>query len=143
MAERDKKSLKIAGFYSPHKKSVKRTELTPSSGGDETNNDRSKCEKEEEESCIELVEQVEGLKMENGSESEDGEEEEDEEGWITPDNLQQVCEEMGGVLDEIPESLSVGCITTDFAMQVSNNPLPSLRLTVFLLSLRMCCSRWD
>ena len=140
MAERGEKSLKIAGFYSPHKKSVKRTESTPSNGGDESNNDRSK---EEEEGCIELVEQVEGLKMENSSEPEEREEEEDEDGWITPDNLQQVCEEMGGVLDEIPESLSVGCITTDFAMQVSNNPPLSLRLRVFLLPLRMCCSRWD
>ena len=42
----------------------------------------------------------------------------DSEGWINPDNFQQVCEEMGGVSEEPLTSLPVGCITSDFAMQV-------------------------
>ena len=42
----------------------------------------------------------------------------DNEGWINPDNFQQLCEEMGGVLEEPLNSLPVGCITLDFAMQV-------------------------
>lgn len=42
----------------------------------------------------------------------------DDEGWITPENFQEVCREMGGALEEQPEGVAVGCITTDFAMQV-------------------------
>lgn len=42
----------------------------------------------------------------------------DEDGWITPDNLTQACEEMGGVLEEAAKGLAVACVTTDFAMQV-------------------------
>ena len=51
----------------------------------------------------------------------EGEEEadSDNEGWITPGNLRRVCEEMGGVMEELSQSLAVGCVTTDFAMQVN------------------------
>ena len=114
--------LNIAGFYSPRKKSVRRTESSGKangvSGKVEIDNDRGPCEEEH----IELVEQVESLELENTSEQEDGkEDDDDDEGWITPENLQQVCEEMGSVLDDVPQLLSVGCITTDFAMQARND----------------------
>ena len=39
-------------------------------------------------------------------------------GWITPENLMQACEEMGGVQEETAHNLPVACVTTDFAMQV-------------------------
>ncbi len=57
---------------------------------------------------------------EQGSEGEEEEEEEgeEEEGWITPENFQEVCEAMGGVLEVEPQEIAVGCVTTDFAMQV-------------------------
>ena len=42
----------------------------------------------------------------------------DEDGWITPENIQQVCKDMGGALEEVPENVAVGCLTTDYAMQV-------------------------
>ena len=42
----------------------------------------------------------------------------DSEGWITPENFQQACEEMGGVLEEKANGIAVGCTTTDYAMQV-------------------------
>lgn len=42
----------------------------------------------------------------------------DDEGWITPENFHEVCTEMGGALEEQPMGIAVGCITTDFAMQV-------------------------
>lgn len=57
--------------------------------------------------------------MDKSSEEEGSQdEEEEEEGWITPDNLQRVCEQMGGVLEEEPKGIAVGCLTSDFAMQV-------------------------
>ncbi|KAL5466830.1 hypothetical protein EMCRGX_G030981 [Ephydatia muelleri] len=56
--------------------------------------------------------------MDKSSEEEGSQdEEEEEEGWITPDNLQRVCEQMGGVLEEEPKGIAVGCLTSDFAMQ--------------------------
>lgn len=48
---------------------------------------------------------------------------EDDEGWITPENFHEVCVEMGGALEEQPMGIAVGCITTDFAMQVRSNML--------------------
>ena len=48
----------------------------------------------------------------------DGNNDEDEAGWITPQNLAQACEQMGGVTEEEAQGLSVACVTTDFAMQV-------------------------
>ena len=41
----------------------------------------------------------------------------DEDGWINPDNFEQVCSEMGG-MEEVAMGVQVGCVTTDFAMQV-------------------------
>jgi len=47
--------------------------------------------------------------------------EEDEEGWITPENIQAIRDEMGETdLDAVPADVEVGCITTDFAMQASS-----------------------
>ncbi len=42
----------------------------------------------------------------------------DEEGWINPDNFKEACAEMGGAVEEEPVGVAVGCMTTDFAMQV-------------------------
>ena len=69
-----------------------------------------------EQAVLEVPETEASGKAWEGSDSDD--DDDDDEGWITPENLRQVCEEMGGVLDELPQSLPVGCITTDFAMQV-------------------------
>ncbi len=55
----------------------------------------------------------------NGSEEEeDGDDDDDDEGWINPGNVEQACIEMGGVMEEKPVGVAVGCVTTDFAMQV-------------------------
>lgn len=50
--------------------------------------------------------------------SEDGNEDSDGEsgGWITPRNIQRVRQELGQCT--IPQDVRVGCVTTDFAMQV-------------------------
>ena len=44
----------------------------------------------------------------------------DDEGWITPDNLHEVCKSFGGS-NEVPlsDGIAVGCMTSDYAMQVS------------------------
>lgn len=50
-----------------------------------------------------------------GEEEED--EESDDEGWITPSNLKQAQQDTGHC-DTAPVGVQVGCVTTDFAMQV-------------------------
>ena len=59
----------------------------------------------------------------NGEEDEQEDEQEDEDGgnWITPENLHQVCKAMGGAMEDELDDIAVGCITTDFAIQVSKN----------------------
>ena len=58
------------------------------------------------------------------------EEEEEEDGrWITPDNLQQACEQMGGATEEPAVGVAVGCITTDFAMQVCGHAVCCVCIT--------------
>lgn len=57
-------------------------------------------------------------------ENEAEEEEEDGGGWITPSNIQQVkmdCADWTAPID-----VTVGCLTTDFAMQVNTTPPPPL-----------------
>lgn len=53
----------------------------------------------------------------NSAEEEEEEEESDDEGWITPSNLKQVQQDLGHC-DTAPADIQVGCVTTDFAMQV-------------------------
>ncbi len=59
---------------------------------------------------------------EDEEEEEDGDSDEEEEDgggrWITPSNLKQVKKAMGDKNSE-PARVTVGCLTTDFAMQVS------------------------
>lgn len=51
---------------------------------------------------------------ENGEEDND----DDDNGWITPDNIKHIKNQMGkGTLDALPANVTVGCLTTDFAMQ--------------------------
>lgn len=53
---------------------------------------------------------------ENGEE--DNDDDDDDNGWITPDNIKHIKNQMGkGTLDALPANVTVGCLTTDFAMQ--------------------------
>lgn len=58
-----------------------------------------------------------GNSAEEEEEEEEDEEESDDEGWITPSNLKQVQQDLGHC-DMAPADIQVGCVTTDFAMQV-------------------------
>lgn len=51
-------------------------------------------------------------------ESEDNEDDDDGDGWITPANIREVKQKMGDVNTEMA-NVAVGCLTTDFAIQVS------------------------
>ena len=84
-------------------------------GGDIKNIDSNKCDS------------VSNGEMENTAMAEDEQEEDDEvaeaedydddEGWITPANISDVKRSMG--LNTVSsDQVSVGCLTTDFAMQV-------------------------
>ncbi|VDM66043.1 unnamed protein product [Strongylus vulgaris] len=71
---------------------------------------------------------------------------EDDEGWITEDNLSKALKKMGAV--EVEEGVTVGCLTTDFALQnvllsmhlglVSLNGYRIKKLKSFVLRCRAC-----
>ena len=42
----------------------------------------------------------------------------DDDDWITPDNLHKAREQMGGATTASAKSVTVGCLTTDFSIQV-------------------------
>ena len=46
---------------------------------------------------------------------------EEDEGWITPNNIKKVTKMMGGGLEEEISHVAVGCITTDYAIQVRDS----------------------
>ena len=48
----------------------------------------------------------------------DGDGDGDDDGWITPENVQQAKKDMGGLVEACLEGVVVGCMTDDFAMQV-------------------------
>lgn len=63
-------------------------------------------------------EEEEVEKEENGfEESKDQDSDDDGGGWITPKNIRQIQQEMEQCA--VPKDVRVGCVTTDFAMQVS------------------------
>ena len=51
-----------------------------------------------------------------GDDADDDDDDDDD--WITPDNLHRACEQMGGATTASAEGVIVGCLTTDFSMQV-------------------------
>lgn len=64
------------------------------------------------------TEVMEDEEEEEGEENgDDEEEEEDDVGWITPQNISQVRQQMGRGEEVSLEGVRVGCMTTDFAMQ--------------------------
>lgn len=110
----------MVGFFAPHSKNQerKRTDTDHRLGESDSHTESDIGEEATQKYC-QSPEKVEGVNLkENGCEPSEEEEDSDDEGWITPENFQQACETMGGVLEEVPQSLAVGCITTDFAMQV-------------------------
>ncbi len=58
------------------------------------------------------------LESNEGSKDSQNEDSDDEDSWITPGNYQMACEQMGGALDTGLNGIAVGCVTTDYAMQV-------------------------
>ena len=116
------KPVHVAGFYLP-KKSVgddgKQEE-------DENNNKEESSEpnKKEEEEEVEKVEVEEEEEEEEEEDDEDEDEEDDEEGgeWITPGNLDEIkkLSMVDSDQSQLGENnkIKVGCMTSDFAMQV-------------------------
>ena len=72
------------------------------------------------DSSVAQEEECDGGGEEEGGVAPNGSSGGDDDGWITPENIRQVCERMGGVMEERPNDVKVGCITTDFAMQVDH-----------------------
>lgn len=113
----------MAGFYLPHSKHQERNRTDSDQECVQTHHTEVDVGEVDAQECHQLTENVEEMSLiESGCEPTVEEEDSDDEGWITPENFQQACEYMGGVQEELPQSLAVGCITTDFAMQVRNNP---------------------
>ncbi|XP_023369864.1 RNA-binding protein NOB1 [Otolemur garnettii] len=71
-----------------------------------------------QELLIDRGEDVPSEEEESGSEERQGEDSDDDDGggWITPSNIKQIQQEMEQC--DIPKDVRVGCVTTDFAMQV-------------------------
>lgn len=49
----------------------------------------------------------------------DDDDDDNDNDWITPDNLHRAREQMGGATIVSVKNVTVGCLTTDFSMQVS------------------------
>ena len=89
-----------------------------------------------------------GDAVDGGDPKWDDDDDDDDSGWITPENFHQACEEMGGVSEEKAAGITVGCTTTDFAMQVCmhvsvmkgragrKEPCTSLVMQYMVISLR-------
>lgn len=57
--------------------------------------------------------------VDNDDDDLDSNDDDDDDGWITPDNISRVKGQIGkGTLHAVPANVTVGCLTTDFAMQV-------------------------
>ncbi|CAD6184118.1 unnamed protein product [Caenorhabditis auriculariae] len=90
----------------------------------------AQIEKEKESAKAEVGETVSEHEEEESSSGQKTEEDSDDDsGWITQDNIDNALKKLGGF--EVEEKLTVGCLTTDFALQ---NVLLSMHLGLISLS---------
>lgn len=78
-------------------------------------------EKEEREEGLtvtaEMLEETEEDEGIEEDEEDDDDDDDDNDGWITPGNIRSLKQKMANV-DQEKKAVEVGCVTTDFAMQV-------------------------
>ena len=102
--------MNIAGFYLPPRHAKK--------------DDKPSTEETKEAVEEELADNLEkNLDLNNNSLNEEDAEDNDETGWITPGNLEEVkkLSNLTGDEQEIETmQVTVGCMTSDFSMQVIN-----------------------
>ncbi|GAB1598340.1 RNA-binding protein NOB1-like [Argonauta hians] len=101
----------MAGFYLNSKQDHKLTEKDVAENDLQSNN-------ESEQNYIlpeEYIEEDINNSTDEEEEQDDGDDD-DEEGWITPDNIGSLKQKLEPEQIE-PDSVAVGCLTTDFAMQ--------------------------
>lgn len=84
-----------------------------------------------------IEERSDGEVYNESNSEEDNEEDDDSEGWITPNNVDEVKKQMMGlkVDDESEEEVLVGCLTGDYAMQ---NVLMQIGLKVISIRDGLC-----
>lgn len=63
-----------------------------------------------------IAEKEDAVGVDEGKAEDEEDEEYDGGGWITPSNIKQIQMDAGEW--RLPENVTVGCVTTDFAMQV-------------------------
>ena len=82
-----------------------------------TNNSTFNDSKDNDEGFEENDEDVDN-DVDSNSDNDD-DDDDDDDGWITPDNIHQVKSQMGKrTIDAVAANVTVGCLTTDFAMLV-------------------------
>lgn len=77
---------------------------------------------------IDEGEDVASEEEENGFEERKDEGSDDDGGWITPSNIKQIQRDFEQCT--VPKDVRVGCVTTDFAMQVGGRASASAGLSV-------------
>ncbi|XP_048751844.1 RNA-binding protein NOB1-like [Ostrea edulis] len=90
-------------------------ELEKDSYVDSTETNLTDREEREEDITV-TAEMLEDADEDEGIEEDEEEEEDDDDGWITPSNITTLKQKMVS-LDHEKVSVTVGCLTTDFAMQ--------------------------
>lgn len=134
------KASEIAGFYiDTKKKNMAKDVTSPTTDseniGTETNQDQldqnnsderllaenvNDCDQKMSPGCLQqgdvLPLEMVGEETINEDEwSEEDDEDDDDEGWITPDNIKRIKQNLPG--EKEVTNVAVGCMTTDFAMQ--------------------------
>lgn len=71
----------------------------------------------DDEGLTVTAEMLEETEEDEGIEEDEEEEEDDDDGWITPSNITSLKQKMSHA-DQERVAVCVGCVTTDFAMQV-------------------------
>ena len=71
----------------------------------------------EEEGLTVTAEMLEETEEDEGIEEDEEDDDDDDDGWITPGNIRSLKQKMANV-DQERKAVEVGCVTTDFAMQV-------------------------
>ncbi len=121
--------MNVAGFYLPPKSIKPNVELKISNGNDKELDEQLSAnlkDKLDLSSENNHVNNISDDGLENTEESEELEDGDVEEGWITPSNLNEIQKQCIAEAEkqEIADfKIKVGCMTSDFSMQVFSNNL--------------------
>jgi RNA-binding protein NOB1 len=121
--EKDEKDTEVVGDNTSHNEQLNQKQSLDDQSAVDNNDHVIDCNDQDNADDGGVCYQGDGNDGDcHGNSDDDDDDSDDDDGWITPENIKQVKADYGMAETQCkPTDIAVGCLTTDFAMQVRNN----------------------